>query len=460
VDLLRDFLRVLHRDYAFKSGTLLGDTGQIIVAAGLLENGDDASNELTELFLEAVGSVHQTEPKILLRVGTCTPRPLIERSVECLRQHTGSPLYSNDELVVPLLLQFGFSLLDARDYASAACWEPLVPGKSLDQGNLGSLNFLSVLPPALLEMPDLRDESDFAALVEHCKVQLVRETKVLLEKMDRISWKPAPLMSLFMDDCLARGRDLSQGGAAHNNYGFTTVGLPNLVDSLLNLRRFVLSGAIDFHRIKNALRTDFQGELELSTHLRNQPVRFGSDQPQVLELSNFFTDAVDQVLNGRRNRLGGCFKFGLSSPDYVTSSRSLPATPDGRGDGEPLKVHISGSGIEGACYTDLVRFAGKLDYQGHRFNGNVVDFVVDPALVEAPQSRFTDFLEGAIRCGFFQMQMTIVDSATIRAALDNPEKFPNLIVRVWGFSAYFKDLPQEYRQVVLERTLRSEAARR
>ena len=70
--------------------------------------------------------------------------------------------------------------------------------------------------------------------------------------------------------------------------------------------------------------------------------------------------------------------------------------------------------------------------------------------------KFTLFLEKAIEAGFFQMQMNIMDSKTLIDARDNPEKYPGLIVRVWGFSAYFNDLPDEYKCTLIKRALESE----
>jgi pyruvate-formate lyase len=460
VDMLRDFLTLLHRDVNLKSDVLIGDTGQIIILGGVLSDGSDACNELTEYFLQALGSLHLPDPKILFRVNKKTPRRYIELATNCLKEQIGSPLFSNDEVIIPALINFGYSLHDARNYSTAACWEPLVAGCSMDQGNVESLNFLVPFLAALKQTDNLISRLDFQQFLECYENNLCTYIEELVIKANRIQWQRSPFISLFVDDCLSNSMDISEGGARYNHYGFTTVGMGNLVDSLLNIQKLVVEQKnIDFKKIKNAVGANFKDSEQLLQCLHDQPFRYGCDEVEVVEMVNRFTLCVEKKLSGCKNRLGGMFKFGLSSPSYIMESVNFPATPDGRKNGDPFCVHISQTSLS-TGYTDLVRFAAHLEYQKHRFNGNVVDFIVDPNFINSAGAKFSDFIEGSIRSGFFQMQMTIVNSTILRAAIENPEKFPNLIVRVWGFSAYFKDLPWEYKQVVLERTLRSEAASR
>lgn len=106
----------------------------------------------------------------------------------------------------------------------------------------------------------------------------------------------------------------------------------------------------------------------------------------------------------------------------------------------------------------MVRFAGSLRHGKYGFNGNVVDFFISPGLLEENSDKLKQFLKAAISVGFFQMQMNILYSATLIDAKQHQEKYPGLIVRVWGFSAYFKDLPEEYQDLLIERAWANEAA--
>jgi pyruvate-formate lyase len=148
-------------------------------------------------------------------------------------------------------------------------------------------------------------------------------------------------------------------------------------------------------------------------------------------------------------------KFGLSSPGYIIMGKLNNATFDGRLDKEPYSIHISADDSNNV--TELINFASKLDYGKHGFNGNVVDFTMASTFIKENQDKFIQLMKSSITVGVFQMQMNVIDSKTLIEAKKNPAKFPNLIVRVWGFSAYFKDLPIEYQDYVIERALKNEA---
>ena len=147
-------------------------------------------------------------------------------------------------------------------------------------------------------------------------------------------------------------------------------------------------------------------------------------------------------------------KTGLSGSSYLDSARNFGASFNGRRAGEPFTVHISNEDNNG--FTEIINFASELNYDGGRLNGDVVDLMVSPDFIHNNWDKFVDFLILSIKKGFFEMQMNVVSSQTLIEARKNPEKFPNLIVRVWGFSAYFKDLPGEYQNVLIKRTLKNE----
>ena len=65
-------------------------------------------------------------------------------------------------------------------------------------------------------------------------------------------------------------------------------------------------------------------------------------------------------------------------------------------------------------------------------------------------------VQSFIKKGGHQLQLNAIAREKLLDAQKHPEKYPNLIVRVWGFSAYFKDLPDEYKDYLIERALKSE----
>ena len=108
--------------------------------------------------------------------------------------------------------------------------------------------------------------------------------------------------------------------------------------------------------------------------------------------------------------------------------------------------------------TELLSFAMKLDYNRNRLNGNVIDFITSPGMLRQNRDKYVALLRTSFAGGIFQLQMNVVDSKTLIAAKADPNLFPQLVVRVWGFSAYFNDLPEEYQDVLIARTLESEKA--
>lgn len=131
----------------------------------------------------------------------------------------------------------------------------------------------------------------------------------------------------------------------------------------------------------------------------------------------------------------------------------MPADAAGRKLGMPYNTHIS---CDDAGYTEIAMFASRLKYDKQRFNGNVVDFFLSENMVTSEIDKFVMFIKGAIIAGFFQMQMNVLSSKTLIEAKKHPEMYGNLIVRVWGFSAYFNDLPESYKDILIKRAQESE----
>ena len=90
-------------------------------------------------------------------------------------------------------------------------------------------------------------------------------------------------------------------------------------------------------------------------------------------------------------------------------------------------------------------------------DGNVVDFILPTSYMRNP-NKLVDIVKSAVTRGVFELQLNILDANTLRDAKAHPEKYPNLIVRVWGFSAYFNDLPEEYKDNLIRRAEAYDAA--
>jgi pyruvate-formate lyase len=456
LDILKDFLSTLHLYFPYKSNALMGDTGQIIILGGTDINGNYQSNRLTYLFIEAVKELNLPDPKLLLRVSSKTPKDLMKVALKCISTGIGCPILSNDDVIIPKLIDFGYQKEDAYNYVTAACWEPVIPGKSSDQNNLYSINFISPLNNTLLDT-SINSIGDMDSFISLYKTYLKLYIHELLLKLDIIEYEPDPIFSLLSDDCSVNGKDIADGGARYNNYGLLTVGVSNAVNSLMNIEKYVFkTKRFTLEQLRDWQEQNFVGNYNIEKLFKSEASKFGCDNDKVINLTNELMGFVEDNLKGYRNKFGGKLKFGFSSPQYLDAAVNTKASFDGRLAGQPFNVNISNP--QGIPYTELVSFAGKLDYSGIKFNGNVVDYIVSPSFVNNNFDKLVEFLISSVKIGFFEMQMNVVSYETLVKAKAHPEDYPGLIVRVWGFSAYFNDLPEEYKDVLTKRAKESEHA--
>lgn len=427
--LILDFFNQLSKYKEYKSDALMGDIGQIVILGGIEPDGSYFCNDLTYVFLEAQAALNKPDPKTILRVNKDMPDELLRIAIQCLQAKTGSPLFSNDDVVIPCLKDFGID--EATEYCVSACWEPFIVGKSLDQNNIAVFDCFPALDEVLCE-----NYISWNELVEAYQEKNKERFKAFLEGVDNTKWARDPLVSMFTSDC--EDKDISEGAAKYNNYGITTVAISNVVDSLLNIKQLMNNG-ISLQDINSN-----RNRKGLSKH-------FGHDEDAAIELANKLSLGLTEVACNFTNRLGGTVKFGFSSPGYNILSKKSAADLSGKKSGEPYNTHIS---CTDAAYTEVVNFASKLNYDKQRFNGNVVDFFCTSEIVS--NKKFFDFMKAAIRVGFFQMQLNVLDSKTLIDAKKNPDKYAGLIVRVWGFSAYFNDLPESYKELLIERAIAAE----
>lgn len=450
---IKEFLKILHQWYEYKSAALVGDVGQIMILGGLENSENYFCNELTYIFLEVQAECKLPDPKILLRVSERMPKKLLDSAVNCLGANTGSPLFSNDDCIIPKLIKFGIDKNDAYNYCVSACWEPFIVGKSLDQNNIKTFDFFKPLCE-ILQRENLNEIVNFEQLLKIYIEQLKVEANIFVKNLDQFVWARDSFVSMFTQSCNKQGKDISEGGAIYNNYGVTTVGMGSVCDSLLHLKEIVYEKReYSLYEINRMRNENFANNPEVFAEILNMKKYYGCDSDMGAELVNYILACFDEEIENHVNLLNGRIKYGLSAPNYIMSGKKAMADFNGRHKGDPYNTHIS---CMDATYPEVVSFAGKLKYSGNGINGNVVDFFISPNLLKGQESQFADFIECAIKCGFYQMQMNVMDSKTLIDAKKHPEMYPGLMVRVWGFSAYFNDLSDDYKDLLIARAKKSE----
>ena len=453
-DIIRDLFVVLHNNYDYKSSLLKGDTGQIFVLGYSDDCGNYICNSLTYIFIEVMKDLHLPEPKCLLRVNKNTPRSLIDLSLQSIATGIGAPLFANDDVIIPSLRNYGVQETDLYYYGTSACWEPLICGKSTSLNNILPFNYLMGLD-FLLRREKIADINDFDIFYTKYIFNLKQYIKSIKRNMDRIRLQYDPLLSVFIGGCFENKKDVSYGGAKYHDFGITTVAMGNLIDSLLNIKEYVFdTKRLTLLDVKKIMLNNYEGFDSIKSELKEKKSRYGVDDDEVVELVNSITEVVAEEFKKFKTYIGGNIKIGLSGSAYLDSGKLFGASFDGRGANEPFTVHISNERNNG--YTEVINFASQLKYDNGRINGNVVDLMVAPGFVETHKDKFLDFIMECIGTGFFEMQMNVVSSEVLIRAKEKPEDYQNLIVRVWGFSAYFNELPEEYKNVLIQRALANE----
>ena len=449
--LFEDFFYSLHKDYKFKSGVLYGDTGQVIILGGTNKDGTYFSNAFTSEIIKTCIKANTTDPKIFMRVGLNTPPELLELCCKCMRTGNGSPLLSNDEVVIKCLKNFGYEEEDCYNYICSACWEPYPEGLAVESNNEAPLNFVI---PFINMMDSLNDDDTEETIVKKYKASLLNYLKPLADYLIHKEFSDDLISSIFIEPCLLSNKTIREHGPKYNNIGCTGVGLGNVINSICAFSYITSNNLCGINEYVKIVKNNFLEKESLRNEIKENANLYGTDDKRIVEVTN-------EIINFVSDYFASCdtkdrkIKFGLSSPQYIVGGRISGSTPDGRKSGEPMLVHISSS--RGLAYSELINFASEINYCTRCFNGNVVDLMISPAFIDSDFDKFVLFIKMSIKKGFFQMQANVVDSKTLIEAKKHPENYQQLIVRVWGFSAYFVELPEEYQNLLIERALLNES---
>lgn len=454
LELLEDFFLSFNTDSDLYPGVQQGDNGQSMVLGGLRPDGTDGFNLLSELCLEACGELRLIDPKINLRVGKDTPLSVYALGTRLTKAGLGFPQYSNDDVVIPALQRLGYTEADAREYVVAACWEFIIPGKGMEIVNIDALCFPKAVDLAVHR--HLTSDGTFDAFFAHV-CDCVRE------ECDRITGRlaaahvrfvPSAWISMLMQGCVARGTDITQGGK-YNNFGLHGTGLATAADSLAAIRQAVYEQRLCTpQQMLDAVDRDFAGQEQLLHWARFEAPKMGRDDDRVDGYAVRLLDVFAEALAGKRNRLGGVFRAGTGSAMYyLWHVGQLGASPDGRRRGEPLGANFSPSLF---AKTDgpfsVIRSFTKQHFR-NACNGGPLTLEFHATLFsdEECEQKVAQLVRSFIRLGGHQLQLNAVSTETLRDAQRHPERYPQLVVRVWGWSAYFVELDRAYQDHVLAR---------
>ena len=445
--LLRDFFISFNKDSDLYSGIQQGDNGQSMVLGGIDEDGKEVFNLLSKMCLRASRELMLIDPKINQRVSRNTPLEIYELGSELTKAGLGFPQYSNDDVVIDgLVKEYGYEPKDAVNYVVAACWEFIIPHVGTDIVNIDALSFPKVIDVCLHR--DLGGCSRFEDFMDAVKSEIQAKCDVMCENIKSIWFAPSPFMNLFIEG------DLYQG-AKYNNFGFHGTGIATAADSLAAIEKYVYEEkSVSKQELIEAVDSNFEEHRELLPILRYEAPKMGMNDNAADAKAVFLLEAFAGSLKGKRNCRGGIYRAGTGSAMYyLWHADEIGASPDGRRRREPLGTNFSPSlfaGIKGPLSVIQSFTKPRL---GKALNGGPLTLEFASSMFEGEDSikKVAALVKAYIDMGGHQLQLNAVNTERMKDAQLHPENHRQLIVRIWGWSAYFVELDRDYQDHVIRR---------
>lgn len=446
LELLEDFFLSFNKDSDIYVGVQQGDNGQSMMLGGCDEQGNDIFNLLSELCLKASYNNKMIDPKINLRVGKNTPAERYTLASELTKAGLGFPQYSNDDVVIPALEKLGYSHNDAVNYTVAACWEFIIPNVGADVANIAALSYAKTVDNALHKsLLSASNYDDFFAVV---KAEINAEVDTICNSIDNLWFVPSPFMNVVMD-C-----DIYNGGK-YNNFGVHGTGIATAADSLAAIKKYVFEEkTISKEVLLEAVDSNYEKHPEILPLLRYEAPKLGNNDDFVDDIAVSLVDCFAEALSGRKNCRGGVWRAGTGSAMYyLWHANEIGASPDGRKAKEPFGTNFSVSlfaKVKGPV--SVIASMTKPHFE-NAINGG-------PLTLEFHQSIFADsdgtkkvgmLVKNFIDRGGHQLQLNTVNLDKMLDAQKHPENYRQLVVRIWGWSAYFVELDKEYQDHVIAR---------
>lgn len=507
------------RDAASAEGFAGYSLFQNLIVGGQSAPGVDATNDLSFMCIEASKHVMLPQPSLSIRIWNGTPQDLMMKAADLTRTGIGLPAYYNDEVIIPALINRGLTMEDAVDYNIIGCVEPQKAGKTDGWHDAAFFNMCRPLELVFSRGMDngaqvgpktkcIAEMTTFDEFYSAYKAQMNDMISLLVNADNSIDVAhakrcPLPFLSSMVDDCIARGKSVQEGGAIYNFTGPQGFGIANMADSLYAIKTLVfeekkftlleLKEALDHNfgesasekqveeitvkiaeeLAKNGKTVDDRAIQEIIETVKaasasgdgakykkikemiDEVPKFGNDIPEVDEFARDVAYTYTRPLETYKNPRGGIFQAGLYPVSAnVPLGAQTGATPDGRLANTPVADGVSPSaGKDTHGPTAACNSVSKLDHF-IASNGTLFNMKFHPSALKG-QSGLEAFC-ALVRAYFDQkgshIQFNVVDRATLLDAQKNPEKYKGLVVRVAGYSALFTTLSKSLQDDIIKRT--------
>ncbi|HPN11737.1 MAG TPA: pyruvate formate lyase family protein, partial [Spirochaetota bacterium] len=280
-----------------------------------------------------------------------------------------------------------------------------------------------------------------------------------IEKVIRTHFT-TPLASSLSRGCVESGKDVNEGGAQLNSSGIQAVGITDAADSLHAIDQVVFKKRLHtLHEVIDAIDHNFEGEKHAKVRAALQAVpKFGEDDSaEAVEWVNralqVYVDALKSVPNCPRNGIYSAGYYALNVSDVYGAK--TPALPSGRLKGVPLANSVAPHyGMQMADLLSSLNSVAGVDFVDYAPNGTTVTFTIDSSLFQGPGGvrNLSGIISTYFKKGGMQFQPNVINKEILLDAYDHPENHPYLLVRVAGYCAYFNDLSDELKKIIINRT--------
>ncbi len=489
---------------ALESGTYNDFTN--INIGGVDRDGNSAANELSYMILEIQEELYELQPGLSIHIAENTPDDFLLAGIKVIRQGHGYPSVFNPDTYIKELVREGKTLEDAREGGCSGCIEVGAFGKEayLLTGYLNTPKILEItlnngLDPETgkqlgLETGDPRTFQTFEELYDAWHRQMVYFVNLKLSVNNYIErmfslYAPATFLSLYIDDCIEKGKDYYSGGARYNTTYIQCTGLGTLTDCFTALKKHVFEDKrYTMDEILKACKNNWgerptpdpsrnggepsglqescapasspygedarRAERVCRSYIRNHTPFFGNDDPYADDIAVRIYDDLVKAIDGRPNTRGGKTHLNMLSTTCHNYFGSVcGATPNGRFAHFAISDGTSpahGSDTHGP--TAVIKSLGKLDQT--KSGGTLLNVRFVPNLLrrEEDMRKLGHLIRTYFKFGGHHIQFNIVDTATLLDAQKHPDEYRDLLVRVAGYSDYFNDMTAQLQNEIIART--------
>ncbi len=449
---------------------------QAITLGGVTPDGKDAVNDMTYIFLKVTEMLSIRDPNVNARyMPGVNSDTYLKRLCEVNLITAATPSMHNDAAIIKALTPLGYDIRDIRDWSATGCVEPTLSHKHFGHTNMQMMNMVAALEMVLnngyhpLTRLDIgpktgNPEDDVFKTFDEFFDTFTKQFAFLIDQSIDYNNKlaeshqylrPTPLLSAFIEGCLEKGKDVTKGGAKYNSSGTAIIGLADVTDSMMVIKKLVYEEKrYTFADVKEAIDSNFQNDPVLLAMVHKKVPLFGSGNDEAVEMANRIAKWAHDYFASIPHYRGGTYTTGFwSMSNHVAFGTLTGALPSGRLAGKPFTPGLTPQPFASKNLLDNIRDVAKLD-PVNLTNNIAFNVKVVPSAIESREKTVNDmfsYVKTYFTLGGMQMQMNVVTSAVLRDAMAHPENYRNLIVRISGYNAYFVTLNRQMQLELIER---------